>query len=112
MIYIDQSNNNSTCSNACHFSLQEAGGPTKTSKNYKGVHFGKLTSKRTDFVGKAGPGPGEYEPYIEMQMRPENINALKEEPPRETNIPRYHEAISKEVEKKVCFIVRENLKNL
>lgn len=75
---------------------------TKTAKTYKGVHFGKLTSKRTEFGGKTGPGPGEYEPYAEMQLRPENLNAIKEEQPRyEANIPRYHEAITKEVEKKV-----------
>ncbi|KAL4240507.1 Sperm-tail PG-rich repeat-containing protein 2 [Mactra antiquata] len=74
---------------------------TKTTKTYKGVHFGKLTSKRSDITGKAGPGPGEYEPYIEVQMKPENLNAIPEESKRyEANIPRYHEAIVKDTEKK------------
>lgn len=73
---------------------------TKASKTYKGVHFGKLTSKRSDFVGKPGPGPGEYDPYLELHMRPENLNAIQEPVHYEANIPRYHEAICKEVEKK------------
>lgn len=75
---------------------------TKASKTYKGVHFGKLTSKRGDFVGKPGPGPGEYEPYVEVQLKPENVNSGVEETKRyEANIPRYHEAIAKDSEKKV-----------
>ncbi|WAQ96592.1 STPG2-like protein, partial [Mya arenaria] len=74
---------------------------TKTSKTYKGVHFGKLTSKRTDFVGKPGPGPGEYEPYMESQIQTENLNSINAEKPKhEANIPRYHEAIVKDTEKK------------
>ena len=56
-----------------------------------------------DFVGKAGPGPGEYEPYIDIQLQPENINA-KDEHRMEVNIPRYHEAIIKDTEKKVSFL--------
>ena len=87
------------------FFLQENNdGQTKPTKAYKGVHFGKLTSKRTDFTGKFGPGPGDYEPYVEYQMRPENLNA-KEEPIRyEANIPRYNEQIIKEQEKKVYIL--------
>jgi hypothetical protein len=74
---------------------------TKTSKTYKGVHFGKLTSKRSDFTGKPGPGPGEYEPYAEIPLHAENVNAREESQRYEANIPRYHEAIVKDVEKKV-----------
>lgn len=74
---------------------------TKTSKTYKGVHFGKLTSKRMDFVGKPGPGPGEYEPYMEVPIRAENLNATREEAQRfDANIPRYHEVVVKDAEKK------------
>lgn len=75
-------------------------GETRTSKTYKGVHFGKLTSKRTDFVGKPGPGPGEYEPYTEIPLHAENLNAREESQRYEANIPRYHEAIAKDQEKK------------
>ncbi|OWF52099.1 Sperm-tail PG-rich repeat-containing protein 2 [Mizuhopecten yessoensis] len=75
---------------------------TKPTKNYKGVHFGKLTSKRLDLsVGKHGPGPGEYEPYREIAAKVENVNA--EEPQHvkfEARIPRYHEAIVKDEEKR------------
>ncbi|XP_060071490.1 sperm-tail PG-rich repeat-containing protein 2-like [Ylistrum balloti] len=75
---------------------------TKSTKNYKGVHFGKQTSKRLDLsMGRQGPGPGEYEPYRELVGKPENMNA--EEPQHvkfEARIPRYHEAIVKDEEKK------------
>lgn len=73
---------------------------TKASKTYKGVHFGKMTSKRTEIGGKAGPGPGEYEPYSEVNIRPENLNAKEETRRFEAVIPRYHEAIVRESEKK------------
>lgn len=75
---------------------------TKPTKNYRGVHFGKLTSKRLDLsMGRQGPGPGEYEPYRELMPKAENVNA--EEPPHvkfEARIPRYHEAIVKDEEKR------------
>lgn len=78
----------------------ENDGHTKSTKTYKGVHFGKLTSKRSDFTGKQGPGPGDYEPYVDYQLQAENLNA-KEEPVRyEANIPRYNDQIIKEEEKK------------
>lgn len=75
---------------------------TKTTKTYKGVHFGNLASKRLDLSkGKLGPGPGEYEPYRDSILKPENLNAQMEEQTRfEARIPRYHEAVQKEEEKK------------
>lgn len=49
-----------------------------------------------------GPGPGEYEPYRDASMKAENLNSIAEEQARfEARIPRYHEAIQKDVEKKV-----------
>ena len=88
-----------------HVCLQESDGLTKSTKTYKGVHFGKLTAKRSDFTGKLGPGPGDYEPYVEYQMRPENLNAKDEPAPvrYEAHIPRYNDQIIKEEEKKVCM---------
>jgi len=69
---------------------------------YKGVHFGKMTGKRSEIGGKLGPGPGEYEPYTDVHIRAENLNAAPVEQPKfESNIPRYHEAIVKDTEKKV-----------
>lgn len=75
---------------------------TKTTKTYKGVHFGNLASKRLDLSkGKMGPGPGEYEPYRDTTLKAENLNAQQEDHSRfEARIPRYHEAIQKDVEKK------------
>lgn len=78
----------------------ENDGNTKSTKTYKGIHFGKLTSKRTDFIGKPGPGPGDYEPYIEYHLRPENLNAKEEQVRYEAHIPRYNEQIIKVEEKK------------
>lgn len=48
-----------------------------------------------------GPGPGDYEPYTNLQNRPENLNAVEESHRFEARIPRYHEAIAKDEEKKV-----------
>ncbi|KAJ8318878.1 hypothetical protein KUTeg_003969 [Tegillarca granosa] len=74
---------------------------TKPTKTYKGVHFGKLTSQRLDLSkGKMGPGPGEYEPYLDSKMKAENANIAGEYARFEAKIPRYHESIVKEEEKK------------
>jgi hypothetical protein len=72
---------------------------TKTTKTYKGVHFGNLASKRLDLSkGKQGPGPGEYEPYRDTILKAENLNAQMEEQTRfEARIPRYHEAVQKDI---------------
>lgn len=73
---------------------------SKSTRQYRGVHFGKLSSKRTDFGGQAGPGPGDYDPYRDVTSKPENTNIHEEEPVRyEANIPRYNEAIVKDVQK-------------
>lgn len=48
-----------------------------------------------------GPGPGDYEPYTNLQNRPENLNAIEESHRFEARIPRYHEAIAKDEERKV-----------
>ncbi|XP_048761282.2 sperm-tail PG-rich repeat-containing protein 2-like [Ostrea edulis] len=75
--------------------------PTKTTKSYKGVHFSKYASKRMDLSkGRLGPGPGDYEPYTGIQNKVENVNAVEESQRFEARIPRYHEAIVKDEEKK------------
>ncbi|PVD38793.1 hypothetical protein C0Q70_01416 [Pomacea canaliculata] len=51
----------------------------KPTRQYKGVHFGKMTSQRTDFGGKGGPGPGDYDPYKEVLNKAENANVHDEE---------------------------------
>lgn len=66
------------------------------------MHFSKYSSKRLDLSkGRLGPGPGDYEPYTNLQNRPENLNAIEESHRYEARIPRYHEAIAKDEEKKV-----------
>lgn len=66
------------------------------------MHFSKYSSKRLDLSkGRMGPGPGDYEPYTNLQNRPENLNAIEESHRYEARIPRYHEAITKDEEKKV-----------
>lgn len=51
-----------------------------------------------------GPGPGEYDPYKDALAKPENANLHEEASVRyEAKIPRYHEAIVKDNEKKVVF---------
>ena len=69
------------------------------------MHFGRLASKRTEFGGKGGPGPGDYEPYKDVQVKAENANIHDEEAAvrYEARIPRYNEAIIKETEKMVSI---------
>ncbi len=72
---------------------------------YKGIHFGKLTSKRMDFGGKDGPGPGEYEPYREnalmnLNVEHANIQASGRQQ-MDAKLPRYHQLVVQEEEKKV-----------
>lgn len=74
---------------------------TQPTEVYKGIHFGRLTAKRMDFSGKEGPGPGQYEPYVQNLMEAENLNIAPQDRVRhEINIPRYHEAVVQTEEKK------------
>ena len=55
-----------------------------------------------DFSGKDGPGPGEYEPYRESQNKIEHVNLRESDKARfEARIPRYHEMVVHQEEKKV-----------
>ena len=63
-----------------------------------------MQSRRTDFGGKGGPGPGDYEPFKDISIKAENANIHDEEQPVvsfEARIPRYNDQIVKENEKKV-----------
>ena len=58
-----------------------------------------------DFSGREGPGPGQYEPYVQGPMMAENLNIAPQDRVRhEVNIPRYHEAVSMQEEKKVRLL--------
>ena len=56
-----------------------------------------------DFSGKDGPGPGEYEAMGDSALK-ENLN-LKDEDRRrfEAKLPRYHELVVTQEEKKVAI---------
>ncbi len=68
---------------------------------YHGVHFGKYSSKRTDFSGKSGPGPGDYDPNdpIKLELRHMNLKTLDKR--SELQIPRYPETLLKTAAKNV-----------
>lgn len=93
-----------TCNN---FNPQPA---TKVTETYRGVHWGKYSTKRSDFGGKKGPGPGEYDPHIDVKTKPDHLNMRDEDKNKkfDARIPRYHEWVVKEEEKKVgvqCTLV-------
>lgn len=75
-------------------------GSTEFGSQYKGVHFGKYSSKRTNFISqKDGPGPGEYdiEP-VQVDIEHYHMKNLAEKK-AELNVPRYAEALVKHNEK-------------
>ncbi|XP_064618109.1 sperm-tail PG-rich repeat-containing protein 2-like [Liolophura sinensis] len=73
----------------------------RTSSRYKGVHFGQMTSRRSDIPCQQGPGPGQYDPFKEPEVLVENTNIHEEDKSRfEARLPRYHESIPKDEEKK------------
>lgn len=68
---------------------------------YKGTNFGKSSSKRTNFAGNSeGPGPGEYDTMESTHVDVEHYhlkNSMDKKP--ELNLPRYPEALIKNVQK-------------
>ncbi|XP_066430117.1 sperm-tail PG-rich repeat-containing protein 2 isoform X2 [Eleutherodactylus coqui] len=70
-------------------------------QKYRGVHFAKYSGKRTEFENHEGPGPGEYDIDQESALHYENVNSKKEDKKKyEPFIPRYHEVIVLQEEKK------------
>ena len=78
---------------------------------YKGCHFAALTGERTRFEGREGPGPGDYQfldpPPVRTGQQadaPESTNPHPNPnyPSRSSKgeIPRYHELVVLESEKK------------
>ena len=78
--------------------------PSHAGSQYKGVHFSKYSSKRTNFGAKAGPGPGDYDTVepIHVDIEHYHMKNLAEKKP-ELNVPRYPEAMLKNTEKEVGF---------
>lgn len=75
---------------------------TAATQRYKGVHFGNRTSKRMQFKGSGGPGPGQYDPFKEPGIRAPIDLVIEENQtqPFDSKLPRYHEAIAMQEEKK------------
>jgi hypothetical protein len=72
------------------------------SSQYKGIHFSKYSNKRTDFTGKFGPGPGEYDIAEPIYVNVEHYHMKNvAEKKSELNVPRYPEALVKKLEKEV-----------
>jgi len=73
---------------------------TATTAKYKGVHFGMLKAERMKFSGKAGPGPGEYNVLTEKPTSDMTSVLNPEGKKFESRLPRYHEIVANEEEKK------------
>ncbi|KAL2091742.1 hypothetical protein ACEWY4_011540 [Coilia grayii] len=71
-----------------------------SSQKYKGIHFGNRTGKRKDQKVIEGPGPGHYDPDAHNAPCYENLNLRKERSRAELVIPRYHEIVTLQEEKK------------
>ncbi len=72
-----------------------------TAKFYRGVHFSKYSSKRTEFSGKQGPGPGDYNPSesVKLEIQHMNLKSLDKRP--ELQILRYPENVFQKAAKEV-----------
>eukprot|EP00064_Thunnus_orientalis_P010984 superscaffoldBa00001541_g11014 len=80
-----------------------------SAQKYKGVHFGNMTERRDVVTVKEGPGPGQYYNEIVPETHYVNVNLQKEQNGRaELIIPRYHELVPKQEEKKasMCLCLR------
>uniref|UniRef100_A0A9J8CQB2 Sperm tail PG-rich repeat containing 2 n=1 Tax=Cyprinus carpio carpio TaxID=630221 RepID=A0A9J8CQB2_CYPCA len=72
-----------------------------SSQKYKGVHFGKMSSRREQVTSGDGPGPGHYDLQEDHTVLYENVNLTREQRGRsELVIPRYHELVALQEEKK------------
>ncbi|CAM2711420.1 unnamed protein product [Rotaria socialis] len=70
-----------------------------TTKHYQGVHFGKYSSKRTDFSGKSGPGPGDYDLNEPFKLEVQHMNLKQWDKRPELQVPRYPDVLLKTVAK-------------
>ena len=73
-----------------------------TKEIYHGNFFSKMTSKRMEFGGKDGPGPGDYEAYKQPQTVLEHAHIRNPEKTQfESNVPRYNDQIVHDAERMV-----------
>jgi len=74
---------------------------TETTKKYKGVHWGVMRGQRTNFAGKEGPGPGEYDPSDDCKCRGEPVTDDGQPCRFESFIPRHTDQLVREELKQV-----------
>ncbi len=79
------------------------------SKLYQGVHFGKYSSKRTDFTGKQGPGPGEYDVYDPVKLEVQHMNTKTLDKRSELQVLRYPDSMLKTAAKDVILNSRKSI---
>ena len=61
-----------------------------------------MTSKRMEFGGKDGPGPGDYEAYKQPQTVMEHAHIRNADKTQfESNVPRYNDQLVHDAEKMV-----------
>lgn len=61
-----------------------------------------MTSKRMEFGGKDGPGPGDYEAYKQPQTVMEHTHIRNADKTQfESNVPRYNDQLVQDAEKMV-----------
>lgn len=74
-----------------------------TTQLYKGIHFGRMTSKRTDFSSaRIGPGPGQYEYKSSIVINSDNSSSAEKRKP-ELKIARFTEKIVQDEERRVSI---------
>lgn len=74
---------------------------TKTTKKYKGVHFGVMTSHRTQFKGRIGPAPCDYDPFqSSIQTNKKATLGVVGDKVYESRLPRYHQLITLDEQKR------------
>jgi hypothetical protein len=78
------------------------------SRLYHGVHFSKYSGKRTDFGGKPGPGPGDYDPNDPVKLEIQHVNLKSWDRRPELQIPRYPENVLKIAAKDVITNRKRN----
>lgn len=80
---------------------------TQEPSPYKGIHFGKYSSKRINFSSRQdGPGPGEYDVVEPVHINVEHYhmkNMIDKKP--ELKVARYPDNLLKTVEKDVILLV-------
>uniref|UniRef100_A0A3Q0R519 Sperm tail PG-rich repeat containing 2 n=1 Tax=Amphilophus citrinellus TaxID=61819 RepID=A0A3Q0R519_AMPCI len=78
-----------------------------STQKYKGIHFGNMTGRRGEVEVEVGPAPGQYDPEV-PETQYENVNLQEEQRRRaELVIPRYHELVPMQEEKKRFGPVKE-----